>query len=85
MAEVIVLGRDSVGVVAESSRIRYYLTECCGASSKGVSAGVACRACYALVSDAMGGAAMAPDLPGGTLLAVYGDGVAYDVWKAIAS
>jgi hypothetical protein len=90
--EVIVLGRDAVGVVAEGYGMRYYLTDCCGASAKGLEHYVGCRACYREVDPALGG------IPDGrvtfvdgqveierlpfALIEVYGDGLPYDVWKA---
>lgn len=39
----------------EGSEHMYAVTPCCGASGKGVSDGVACRACYVLVDDYFGG------------------------------
>lgn len=59
---IFVLGRDSVGTVAEDRSMtpafRYYLTECCGASAKGSGnspTGACCRACYTPIDSALGG------------------------------
>jgi hypothetical protein len=80
---VMVLGRDEVGLVAEiASGLRYYLTDCCGASAKGCDGYVGCRACYRPIDDRLGGAAMAPALPSGPLLVVFGDGLTHDQYKA---
>lgn len=95
---VIVLGRDDVGIVAESDGMRYYLTECCGASAKGGEYGTVCRACYEDIDPALGGL---PDSEltvtvgaGGwvtdldfkpvplRLTEVFGDGIPYETWKA---
>lgn len=57
--KVYVLGRDGIGWVADSEGMRYYLTDCCGASAKGsVASGepaVVCRCCYVEVPDELGG------------------------------
>jgi hypothetical protein len=93
---VIVLGRDEVGTVAESEGMRYYLTECCGASAKGLEGYIGCRSCYAEIDPALGGL---PDQEAVTdwsdpqrpvfggfrdkpmrLLEVYGDGIPWDEW-----
>lgn len=94
MSDVIVLGRDEVGVVAESDGFRYYLTPCCGASAKGLEDYIGCRACYVEVDPSLGG------VPDKTMhwdpttrqvtfetkpiafVEVYGDGIDYDDWKA---
>lgn len=63
MAPVFVLGRDAVGIVAEDrdpgykdgKPFRYYLTECCGASAKGMEWGIGCRSCYDECDPALGG------------------------------
>lgn len=62
MSTVFVLGRDDVGVVAEdrdpgykSGPFRYYLTDCCGASAKGMEWGIGCRSCYGEIDPALGG------------------------------
>lgn len=55
MSDVIVLGRDAVGIVAESEGMRYYLTECCAASAKGLENYIGCRKCYAEIDPALGG------------------------------
>lgn len=65
---VLVLGRDEVGLVAESEGWWYYITECCGASAKG-SDGIVCRACYYLIDERLGGC------PEGDLIEVFGDGI----------
>lgn len=91
MSDVTVLGRDAIGVVAESEGMRYYLTECCGASAKGMEGYIGCRSCYAEIDPQLG------DVPDQRmvqvdgrwtfvpkpmhLLAVYGDGIPYDEWK----
>jgi hypothetical protein len=73
---IVVLGRNRVGIVAEHDGFRYYLTECCGASTKGCDGYIGCRACYGEVDWALGG------LPNedGPLLEVFGDGIPYDTW-----
>jgi hypothetical protein len=88
MTEVLVLGRDEVGVVAESDGMRYYLTPCCGASATGTADYVGCRACYAEVDPALGGI---PDIDFTmtgefipkplALIETYGDGLPYETWK----
>lgn len=59
MSTVFVLGRDDVGAVAEDRSMtppfRYYLTDCCGASAKGMEWGIGCRACYDEIDPALGG------------------------------
>ena len=55
MSDVIVLGRDRVGIVAEHEGFRYYLTECCAASAKGMQDYVGCRSCYDEIDPALGG------------------------------
>lgn len=62
MSNVFVLGRDKVGIVAEDrdpgykdGPFRYYLTECCGASAKGLEDYVGCRSCYTEIDPAIGG------------------------------
>lgn len=81
--EVTVLGRDSIGTVAENGYMRFYLTDCCGASAKGCQDCVACRACYRDIGFEMGDAsAPGVDLIGGPLTDVYGDGLPYNEWKA---
>ena len=95
LPEVLVLGRDSVGVIAESEGFRYYLTECCGASAKGCDGYIGCRACYREVDPMLG------DVPDKAMrsvdgrwefvdrpiafVEVYGDGLPYDQWKASRS
>ncbi len=79
---VFVLGRDAVGTVAEDRELdppfRYYLTECCGASAKGLEDYVGCRACYAEIDPSLGGC---PDK--GTVLVKHkpdsGSGIRDDV------
>jgi hypothetical protein len=80
---VTVLGRDATGCVAESDGMRYYLTDCCAASAKGCDGYVGCRACYRPIDDALGGAAMAPEWPGGPLVTVFGDGILSGQYRAI--
>lgn len=75
--EVIVIGRNEIGAVAESMGMRYYLTPCCGASAKGSESGIVCRACYYLIDEALGGL---PEWD--PLTEVYGDGLTYEDWKA---
>lgn len=96
---IFVLGRDAVGAVAEDRSMtppfRYYLTDCCGASSKGMESYVGCRSCYREVDPSLG------DVPDKdvrwtqadgititdkplALVEVYGDGLTYDDWKARA-
>jgi hypothetical protein len=53
--KVYVLGRDSIGWVADSEGMRYYLTDCCGASAKGSEVGIVCRSCYHLIPEELGG------------------------------
>lgn len=60
--EVRIVGRDQVGIIAETvigeRKLRYYLTDCCRASSKGTGGsptGVCCHACYQPVPAALGG------------------------------
>ena len=48
------LGRDDVGLLAESDGIVYYLTDCCEASAKGLEDYVGCRACYREIDPALG-------------------------------
>lgn len=84
--EVIVLGRDHIGTIAEGDGMRYYLTECCGASAKGCDGYVGCRACHQPIDDALGGLPRQPEGSaysgfGGPLVEVYGDGITYDEWK----
>ena len=87
---VTVLGRDSVGTVAENGYMRFYLSGCCGASAKGCGpydeydeGYVGCRACYADIGFEMGDArSPGEDLIGGPLIEIYGDGLPYDGWKA---
>lgn len=95
MTDTIVLGRDEIGVVAESDGLKFYLTECCGASAKGLENYVGCRSCYQEIDPILGSV---PDkelvheggkisfVPreGWHLIEVYGDGLPYDVWKARA-
>lgn len=76
--QVVVVGRDETGVIAQSMGMRYYLTECCGASAKGGGAGVICRACYRPIPHALGGL---PAQTGGVPIP-FGDGVPYEAWKA---
>lgn len=75
MADVLVIGRDVVGVIAESEGFRYYITECCAASATGTDDGTACRNCYSEVSDALGDVPSQPTK-------VFGDGIRWEVWKA---
>lgn len=78
--DVIILGRDGVGIVAEGYGMRYYLTDCCGASAKGSVGGengmgaTVCRSCYYEIDYALGGI---PDKP---LVKVFGDGITYEDW-----
>lgn len=55
VSDVVVLGRDQIGAVAEADGVRYYLTECCGASAKGCDGYIGCRACYHEVDPRLGG------------------------------
>lgn len=59
MSDVFVLGRDEVGTVAENRSMdppfRYYLTDCCGASAKGLEDYVGCRSCYEEIDPGIGG------------------------------
>lgn len=61
MDTVAIVGRDSLGIIAELGGLRYYLTECCRSSATGVQAtptnpaGVACRGCYAPIDPRLGG------------------------------
>lgn len=52
-----------VAALAVADGMLYPLTECCGASATGSGSGVACRACYRPVADALGWCTMldAPD------------------------
>jgi hypothetical protein len=78
---VTVLGRNAIGTVAisvDSPGIPYYLTDCCGASAKGLDCYVGCRECLQEVDPALGGL---PDFDG-PIIDVYGDGLRYDDWKA---
>lgn len=77
--EVLVLGRDGTGVVAESHGMRYYLTDCCGASAKGSGDGIVCRGCYEYIDPWLGG------LPDEPLSEVYGDGIGWDEWRALTA
>jgi hypothetical protein len=89
---VVVLGRDDVGTVASDGEMRYYLTECCGASAKGSEDGTVCRSCYSLTVDELqrcvGDAAEQvidrwEFVPKPLVLTeVYGDGLPYGEWKA---
>lgn len=79
MSDVVVLGHNDIGVVAESEGFRYYLTACCGASAKGCDGYTGCRACYVEIDPALGGL---PEWD--PLTTVYGDGIPYDTWKAKA-
>jgi hypothetical protein len=76
---VIVLGRTEVGAVAEGYGMRYYLTDCCGASATGTCSGdVACRSCYRDVDPGLGG------LPvWDPFVETYGDGISYDSWVSM--
>ena len=62
-ADVTIIGRDEVGLIAETDETgvkwRYYLTDCCLASAKGLADYIGCRSCYAEVDPALG------DLPAG--------------------
>ena len=80
---VVVLGIDAIGTVAESHGMRYYLTDCCGASVTGTADYVGCRSCYVQVPWELDDAAAAGQrLSGGALNVVYGDGLPYDEWMA---
>lgn len=90
--EPLVLGRDDVGLVAESDGMRYYLTDCCLASAKGCDGYVGCRACYQEIDPELGGI---PDKVWGrkddggfgfvpvplALTEVFGDGIPHSVYK----
>lgn len=76
---VAVLGRDDVGLIAESDGFRYYLTECCFASAKGSMGGIVCRACYYEVDPALGGIPPERAIP-----EPFGDGVPYDMFVAVS-
>ncbi len=74
--DVLVLGRDDVGAIAVDKtmpKFWYYLTPCCGASSKGMADYVGCRACYHPVDEALGG------IPR-VVLNAYGDGIPWSRW-----
>jgi hypothetical protein len=75
--DVIVLGRTVIGTVAECDGFRYYLTDCCGASAKGMENYVGCRGCYRPIDDGIGGLPEWDDF-----IETYGDGLPYDQWKA---
>lgn len=68
-----IVGRDDIGLIAESGGFYWYLTDCCEASAKGSFVGcepaVVCRKCYCEVDPRLG------DLPTVTdeLRAVAGD------------
>lgn len=49
------IDEDDVGLIAECEWGLLYLTDCCGASAKGVEDGVACRNCYQLIDPRLGG------------------------------
>lgn len=55
MTDVLVLGRDDIGLIAEGDGMRYYLTDCCIASAKGMEDGTGCRGCYNLIDASLGG------------------------------
>lgn len=76
---VIALGRNEIGIIAESEGMRYYLTECCAASAKGSGEGVVCRACYQYIDERLGG------LPAqsGPVPVPFGDGVPHVALLAI--
>lgn len=81
--KVLVLGRDAVGIVAENGFMRFYLTDCCGASAKGMEHGVGCRACHRGIDPWLGDAgANGENLCGGPLIEVFGDGLDYNDWMA---
>jgi hypothetical protein len=51
-----ILGRDNVGLVAETDTgWLFYLTDCCKAATTGAEAGVVCKACYRVVNPGLGG------------------------------
>lgn len=69
-----VIEASSLAIVAESDGMRYYLTECCGASAKGSSnssTGVCCRGCYKGIPAYYGG--LPPQ--SGSVTYALGDGV----------
>ncbi len=84
---VTVLGRDATGyLVAEAVEtmsngkvwsMRYYLTECCLASAKGLEDCTGCRACYQEIDPMLGGPVL-----DGPLAEPFGDGLPYDTYKA---
>lgn len=74
----IVLGRDDVGIIAEGDGMRYYLTECCLASAKGMADCVGCRGCYTEIDPALGG--LPPQ--SGPVPEPFGDGLPYETYKA---
>lgn len=76
--DVLVIGRDAVGVIAECEGFRYYVTDCCGASATGTDYGIACRKCRHVVSEMLGGV---PE----QLTKVFGDGIPWETWAATRS
>lgn len=52
---------DHVGVLAVNAGIVFYLSPCCSASATGSGNGVACRACYRPIADALGMGWLASD------------------------
>ena len=70
------VGRDEIGYVAQIDGWdhRYYLTDCCGASAKGVERGVACRSCYRLIDPMLGGTLSLEE----PLLVTYTNGETFD-------
>lgn len=96
MTSTIVLGRDAVGVIAESDGMRFYLTECCGASAKGLEDYIGCRSCYGEIDPSLGGVpdkealtnwSTDPPTFGGfrdkpiVWVEIFGDGLPYETWK----
>lgn len=89
---VTVVGRDEVGVIAQSDGMSYYLTECCGASAKGCDGYIGCRACYQEIDPELGGTPdsvhrwdpqthkLTIERKPLRLTEVYGDGIPYDKW-----
>jgi hypothetical protein len=55
VGDVVIVGDDGTGLIAESEGFRYYLTDCCLASAKGSMGAVVCRCCYREIDDALGG------------------------------
>lgn len=58
-----IIGKDKVGTVAVTDEgWPFYLTPCCEAAATGSVDGVACKACWHLVDDALGGVPVITEL-----------------------